>query len=89
VLCVRWYLRYSVSYRDLTEIMRVQRATRAKTIHAIPTGMITRMAIRQMLAAACSHETQVLEEHWRRGRDCPESSARTRVKIFYVPRAQL
>ena len=22
VLCVRWYLRYSLSYRDLTEIMR-------------------------------------------------------------------
>jgi transposase-like protein len=21
VLCVRWYLRYSLSYRDLTEIM--------------------------------------------------------------------
>jgi hypothetical protein len=31
---------------------------RTKTIDAIPTGMVTRMAIRQMLAAARSHQTQ-------------------------------
>jgi len=55
---------------------------RTETIHAIPTGMVTRMAIRQMLAAACSHETQVLEEKPR----SPEWSARTRGKILYMPK---
>jgi hypothetical protein len=55
---------------------------RTETIHAIPSGMVTRMAIRQMLAAARSHETQVLEEKPR----SPEWSARTRAKIFYMPR---
>jgi hypothetical protein len=35
---------------------------RTETIHAIPTGMVTRMAIRQMLAAARSQETQILEK---------------------------
>src|SRR5229473_5739046 len=35
---------------------------RTETIPAIPTGMVTRMSIRQMLAAARSQETQVLEK---------------------------
>jgi hypothetical protein len=35
---------------------------RTETIPPISTGTVTRMAIRQMLAAARSHETQVLEE---------------------------
>ena len=55
---------------------------RTETIHAIPTGMVTRMAIRQMLAAARSHETQVLQEK-------PQHralSGRTRRKILYMPR---
>jgi hypothetical protein len=54
---------------------------RTKTIHAIPTGMVTRMAIRQMLAAARSHETQVLDKPQHRA-----LSARTRGKILYMPR---
>jgi hypothetical protein len=55
---------------------------RTETIHAIPSGMVTRLAIRQMLVAARSHETQVLEEKSR----SPEWSARTRGKILYMPR---
>jgi hypothetical protein len=45
---------------------------RTETIHAIPTGMVTRLAILQVLAAARSHETQVLEKPQHRalsGRD--------------------
>jgi hypothetical protein len=55
---------------------------RTETIPPISTGTATRMAIRQMLAAARSHETQVLEEKQR----SPEWSARTRGKILYMPR---
>jgi hypothetical protein len=35
---------------------------RTETIPPISTGTVTRMAIRQMLAAARSHKTQVLDE---------------------------
>jgi hypothetical protein len=52
------------------------------TIVPIRTGTLTRMAIRQMLAAARSHETQVLEEKPR----SPQSSARTRGKILCMPK---
>jgi hypothetical protein len=44
--------------------------------------MVTRMAIRQMLAAACSHETQVLQEK----PQAPECSARRRARILYMPK---
>ena len=54
---------------------------RTETIPAIRTGMVTRMAIRQMLAAAHSHETQVLEKPQHRA-----LSGRTRGKILYMPR---
>ena len=54
---------------------------RTETIHAIPTGMVTRMAIRQMLATARSQETQVLEKPQHRA-----LSGRTRRKILYMPR---
>src|SRR5216684_8914259 len=54
---------------------------RTETIHAIPTGMVTRLAIRQMLPAARSHETQVLEKPQHRA-----LSGRTRRKILYMPR---
>jgi hypothetical protein len=55
---------------------------RTQTIRSIPTGMITRMALSQMVADARSHETQVLEEKPR----SPEWSARTRGKIRYIPK---
>jgi hypothetical protein len=55
---------------------------RTETIPAIRTGMVTRMAIRQMLAAAGSHQTQALEERPR----SPERSARTQGKILYMPK---
>src|SRR5437764_11610332 len=58
---------------------------RTDTIHAIPTAIVTRMAIRQMLAAAGSHQTQALEERPR----SPEWRARRRAKILYMPQAQL
>jgi len=54
---------------------------RTETIHAIPTGMFTRLPIRQMLAAARSQETQVLEKPQHRA-----WSGRTRRKILYMPR---
>jgi len=54
---------------------------RTETIHAIPTGMVTRMAIRQMLAAARSHQTQVLEKPHHGA-----LSGRTRGKILYMPK---
>jgi hypothetical protein len=60
----------------------VKEPLRKETIHAIPTGMLTRRAIRQMLAAARSHETQVLQEK-------PQHralSARRRGKILYMPK---
>jgi hypothetical protein len=43
--------------------------------------MVTRLPIRQMLAAARSQETQVLEKPHHRA-----SSGRTRRKILYMPR---
>jgi hypothetical protein len=54
---------------------------RTETIHAIPTRMVTRLAIRQMLAAARCQETQVLEKPQHRA-----LSGRTRGKILYMPR---
>jgi hypothetical protein len=54
---------------------------RTETIHAIPTRMVTRMAMRQMLEAAHTHETQVLEQPQRSG-----LSARVRRKILYMPK---
>jgi hypothetical protein len=45
------------------------------------TGMVPRMAIRQMLAAARSQATQVLEKPQHRA-----CSGRTRLKILYMPR---
>jgi hypothetical protein len=57
---------------------------RTETIRAIPTGMATRMAICQMLAAARSQETQVLEKPQHRA-----WSGRTRGKILYMPGAAL
>jgi hypothetical protein len=54
---------------------------RTETIHAIPTGMVTRLPIRQMLAAARSQETQVLEKPQHRA-----WSGRTRGKILCMPR---
>ena len=54
---------------------------RTETIPAIPTGMVTRLAIRQMLAAARSQEMQVLEKPQHRA-----LSGRTRGKILYMPR---
>jgi hypothetical protein len=58
---------------------------RTETIPAIRTGIVTRMAIRQMLAAAGSHQTQALEERPR----SPEWRARTRGKILLHAQAQL
>ena len=55
---------------------------RTETIPAIRTGIVTRMAIRQMLAAAGSHQTQALQERPR----SPEWRARTRGKILYMPK---
>jgi hypothetical protein len=57
---------------------------RTENIPPISTGTVTRMAIRQMLAAARSHEPQILEEKPR----SPEWSARTRGKILHA-QAQL
>jgi hypothetical protein len=54
---------------------------RTETIHAIRTGMVPRLAIRQMLAAPRSQETQVLEKPQHRA-----CSGRTRLKILYMPR---
>ena len=54
---------------------------RTETIPAIRTGMVPRMAFRQMLATARSQETQVLEKPQHRA-----SSGRTRRKILYMPR---
>jgi hypothetical protein len=54
---------------------------RTETIPPISTGTVTRMAIRQILAAARSYETQVLEKPQHRA-----LSERTRGKILYMPR---
>jgi hypothetical protein len=54
---------------------------RTETIRAIPTGMVTRLPIRQMLAAARSQGTQALEKPQHRA-----WSGRTRRKILYIPR---
>jgi len=59
----------------------VKEPLRKETIHAIPTGMVTRMTIRQMLAAARSQQTQALEKPQHRA-----WSGRTRRKILYMPR---
>jgi hypothetical protein len=56
---------------------------RTEKIPPISTGTVTRMAIRQMLAAARSHEPQILEEKPGRSH---EWSARTRGKILYMPK---
>jgi hypothetical protein len=53
---------------------------RTETIPPISTGTVTRMAIRQILAAA--YATQVLEDKPR----SPQWSARTRRKILYMPK---
>jgi hypothetical protein len=53
---------------------------RTQAIPSIPTGMVTRMALCHMLAAARSQETRVLDEKPR----SPEWSARTRGKILYM-----
>jgi len=51
---------------------------RTETIPAIPTAMVTRMAIRHMLAAARSQEMEKPQHRaW---------SGRTRGKILYMPR---
>jgi hypothetical protein len=59
----------------------IKEPLRKETFHAIPTGMVTRMTIRHMLAAACSHETQALEKPQHRA-----WSGRTRRKIVDMPR---
>jgi hypothetical protein len=62
--------------RDSKEQLRTEK------IPPIPTGMVTSMALCQMLPAARSHEMQVLEEKPR----SPEWSARTPGKILYMPK---
>ena len=47
---------------------------RTETIHAIPTGMVTRMAIRQMLAAARSQENASTGEAATPGMERPHTT---------------
>lgn len=54
---------------------------RGISMRKLRTGMVTRLAIRQMLAAARTQETQVLEKPHHRA-----WSGRTRGKILYMPR---
>jgi hypothetical protein len=64
---------------------------RKETIPSIPTGTVTRMPLRQMLAAARSHQTPVLEEkprspegaHEREGRSftCPSAAVTTAATL--------
>jgi hypothetical protein len=56
--------------------------SKQETIPPIRTGAVTRSAIRQMLAAAHSRETQVLEQKPQRA----ACSARRRGKILYMPK---
>jgi hypothetical protein len=56
--------------------------SKQETIPPIRTGAVTRSAIRQMLAAAHSRETQVLEQKPQR----TAGSARRRGKILYMPK---
>ena len=37
LLCVRWYLRYSLSYRDLEEMMQ-ERGPARRSYHDLPVG---------------------------------------------------
>ena len=48
LLCVRWYLRYSLSYRDLEEMMR-ERGHAARSPYHLSLG-----------AALCSRDRQAL-----------------------------
>jgi hypothetical protein len=68
---------------------------RTETIPPISTGTVTRMAIRQMLAAARSHEPQILEEkpghltngaREREGRSftCPSAAVTTAAKTSHA-----
>jgi len=38
LLCVRWYLRYALSYRELEEIM-LERELKARSYHDLPVGL--------------------------------------------------
>ncbi len=60
LLCVRWYLRYSLSYRDLEEMMR-ERRTAGRPRHDLPLGATLCPGTRQTLSAASASLQRFLE----------------------------
>jgi hypothetical protein len=45
VLCVRWYLRYSLSYRDLTEMMCERNLSLDRSFYDLEMGAALRAGI--------------------------------------------
>jgi len=51
LLCVRWYLRYALSYRDLEEMM-AERGSLSRSHHDLPLGPALCSRIRQTMPTA-------------------------------------
>ena len=76
LLCVRWYLRYSLSYRDLEEMMAGAR-TRGRSYHHLPLGAALCPGTGQTLSAASESLQRFLES----GRDVHQNPKNLDVSL--------
>jgi hypothetical protein len=75
-LCVRWYLTYQLSYRDLVEMMAERGVTVShSTIFAL--GAAVRAGVREALGSLCPACTFILED----GRDRGFSAGRCSLPL--------
>ena len=59
-LCVRWYLTYRLSYRDLVEMLAERDVTVSHTT-ILPPGPAVRARIRASLVSVCQARAPVME----------------------------
>jgi hypothetical protein len=75
-LCVRWYLTYRLSYRDLVEMMAERGITLShSTIFAL--GAAVRARVREAMGSLCTPRAFILED----GRDCGASTRRCSLSV--------
>jgi hypothetical protein len=75
-----WHVQHSKVVSISAAKLDSKQQSKQEPIPPIRTGAVTRNAIRQMLAAAHSQETQLLKEKPQRA----ASSTRRRGKVFYM-----
>ena len=59
LLCVRWYLRYPLSYRDLEEMM-LERGLHVDHTHDLPLGATLRTRIREALPTSSQSDERLV-----------------------------